>query len=107
MNHQFYIYILTNNTGTLYIGVTNNLERRIYEHQNDLLEGFTKEYKLIKLIYFEEINNIETAIRREKQLKGWTRQKKLSLIRQMNSELDDLSHLVTGKILRQAQDDSQ
>jgi putative endonuclease len=66
---NYYIYILTNKSKTLYIGVTNNLNRRVYEHKSKLIEGFTKKYNLDKLVYFEVFNNIEDAIRREKQLK--------------------------------------
>ncbi|CAN5202344.1 GIY-YIG nuclease family protein [soil metagenome] len=89
----YFIYILTNkNNSVFYIGVTNNLERRIYEHRNELLEGFTKKYKLKKLVYFEDCNNITSAIMREKQLKNWHREWKINLIRSMNPELKDLSN---------------
>lgn len=71
---SFYIYILTNKTNNvLYIGVTNNLARRIFEHKNKLIEGFSKKYNLTKLVYFEQTDNIESAIKREKQLKNWHR----------------------------------
>ena len=88
---SYYIYIMTNRSNSvLYIGVTNDLVRRIYEHKNKLIEGFTKRYNLTKLIYFECIENINVAIAREKQLKGWRRNKKDAIIRQMNPNLNDL-----------------
>ena len=88
---NYYIYILTNKSKTLYIGVTNNLNRRVYEHKNKLIEGFTKKYNLDKLVYFEVFNNIEDAIRREKQLKNWHRQWKINLVESVNKEWKDLS----------------
>ena len=88
---MYYIYILTNKTNRdLYIGVTNNLPRRLYEHQNKLIDGFTKRYNLNKLVYFEEYSEIEMAIAREKQLKGWVRRKKNDLIESVNPSWNDL-----------------
>ncbi|MFZ2151082.1 MAG: GIY-YIG nuclease family protein [Candidatus Absconditicoccaceae bacterium] len=88
---NYFIYILASDTGTLYIGVTNDLERRLYEHKNELIEGFTKKYGCKKLIYFEEFNEIEEAINREKQLKNWNRNKKENLIKTQNPGWKDLS----------------
>jgi len=88
---NFYVYIVTNNSRTLYIGVTNNLSRRIYEHKSKFIEGFTKKYNIHKLVYFEVFNNPDEAIRREKQLKGWLRKKKIALIESTNPEWKDLS----------------
>ncbi len=82
---------MTNNSKTLYTGITNNLNRRVYEHKNKLVDGFTKKYRINKLVYFEMFNKADDAIRREKQIKGWLRQKKLNLIDQMNPEWKDLS----------------
>ena len=76
--------------GTLYIGVTNDLIRRVYEHKNDLISGFTKRYGAHSLVYYEETGEIGAAIHREKQLKEWDRKWKLSLIESMNSEWKDL-----------------
>jgi putative endonuclease len=82
---------MTNNSKTLYVGVTNDLNRRVFEHKNKLIEGFSKKYNLTKLVYFETFNQIEDAIRREKQLKNWHRQWKINLIEKMNKEWIDLS----------------
>ena len=75
-NLQFYIYILASDSGTLYIGVTNNIKRRVYEHKNGQIEGFTKKYNCKKLVYFEEYKDINDALASEKQLKKWRRSKK-------------------------------
>jgi len=88
---DYYVYIMTNKSKTLYTGVTNNLTRRVYEHKNKLIDGFTKKYNIHKLVYFELFNNIEDAIRREKQIKGWIRKKKIDLIESMNPDWKDLS----------------
>jgi putative endonuclease len=73
-SRQYYIYIITNKSNkVIYIGVTNNLERRFFEHKNKLVEGFTKKYNLTKLVYYEATDDVESAIRREKQLKNWHR----------------------------------
>ena len=88
----YYVYILSNQTDTtLYIGVTNNLERRIYEHKNKIVDGFTAKYNLNKLVYFEEATDAISAIEREKQLKGWTRKRKEKLINDSNPNWVDLS----------------
>lgn len=89
---DYYVYILSNKTNSvLYIGVTNNLERRIYEHKNGVLEGFTKKYNVHKLVYCEMCGDIKDAIAREKQLKGLTRKRKDELIMQTNPNFRDLS----------------
>jgi putative endonuclease len=91
MNNQYYVYILTNKTNkVLYIGVTNDLERRMYEHKNKLVEGFSQKYNLNKLVYYEVTNDINSAIIREKQLKNWHRDWKINLINQINPEWKDL-----------------
>jgi len=79
-----------NNRPTLYIGVTNDLIRRVYEHKHGFVEGFTEKYGLKKLLYFEVFNRVEDAIAREKQLKHWKRNWKLNLIKEMNQGLKDL-----------------
>ena len=73
---------MTNNSGTLNTGVTNNLERRLFEHQNHLIEGFTKKYNITRLVYFEETSDVTAALYREKQIKGWKRKKKLLSLNQ-------------------------
>lgn len=88
--NSYYLYILTNKSGTLYIGVTNNIERRFFEHKLKINNGFTSKYNLNKLIYFETYTDINLAIAREKQLKNWNRQKKLNLIKSLNPHFDDL-----------------
>ncbi len=87
---QYYVYILTNNSGTLYIGVTNDLKRRVWEHKHKIEEGFTKMYNIGKLVYFEQTSDVRSAITREKKLKGWRREKKLRLINELNSNWKDL-----------------
>ena len=82
---------MTNRSGTLYIGVTNDLIRRIYEHKNKLIPGFTTKYNIDRLVYFESTNNIEAAIAYEKKLKGWNRLRKINLIKKQNPKWIDLS----------------
>ncbi len=92
MAYGGYVYILTNNRHTvLYIGVTANLAKRLYQHKNQLIPGFTAKYKTHKLVYYEQYDRIEDAICREKQLKGKTRKKKIDLIISMNADWNDLS----------------
>ena len=91
---NFYVYIITNkNNNVFYIGITNNLPRRLYEHQNKLVPGFTKKYNVIKLIYFETFPTTYEAISREKQLKNWKRSWKTELIQKTNPNFDDLNEL--------------
>ena len=88
----YYVYILTNwNNKVLYIGITNNLQRRIYEHKHKLVEGFTSKYNLNKLVYFETFEDSLIAISREKELKKWRREKKDELIMEINPNWKDLS----------------
>ena len=91
-DYQYYIYIMASLSGVLYIGVTNDLERRVYEHKSGINKGFTKKYRIKRLIYYEEYSNIEEAIEREKQLKNWRRNKKTNLIAKMNPLWKDLSN---------------
>lgn len=89
---MFYVYILTNKTNrVLYIGMTNDIKRRIFEHKSEMIEGFSKRYHTHKLVYFEEYGSPIEAISREKQLKGYKRDKKTALINKMNSDWNDLS----------------
>jgi len=82
---------MTNRTRRLYIGVTNDLQRRVYEHEPRLVPGFTSKYFLERLVYFEDTNDVGAAIAREKELKGWRRSKKIALIQRMNLQWSDLS----------------
>jgi len=88
---QYYVYIMTNKSGTLYVGVTNNIKKRVYEHKNKLVEGFTKKYNINRLLYFETFGDIYSAIAREKTIKGWLRRKKIALVRTINPGWTDLS----------------
>jgi len=85
-NKQYYVYIMTNKSGTLYTGLTENLKKRIDQHKNKLIEGFTKKYNINKLLYFETFHDVYSAIDREKTIKGWVRRKKLDLIRTTNPD---------------------
>ena len=82
---------MTNRSKTLYTGVTNDLIRRVYEHKNKMIDGFTKKYNITKLVYYEETNDIQAAIAKEKQIKGWLRCKKIALIESVNPKWIDLS----------------
>ena len=86
-----YVYIMTNRSRTLYIGVTSDLERRVHQHKQKEIAGFTKRYNMTQLAYYEEIPSIRDAIAREKQLKGWLRSRKIALIESMNPQWRDLS----------------
>lgn len=90
MPRQMYVYIMANDRPTLYTGVTNNLIRRVYEHREELVDGFTKKYHLKKLIYFEAVEGQLEAIIREKQIKDMDRIDKLNMIKKFNPKFDDL-----------------
>ena len=91
MNESFYIYILAGRKrGTLYIGVTSNLTKRVYEHKNGLVDGFTKKYGVHRLVYYEVAEDAATALSREKQMKKWNRSWKLKLIEEQNPEWSDM-----------------
>lgn len=91
LDKQYYIYIMTNKSNTvLYTGVTKDLKRRVFEHKEKLIDGFTKRYNIIKLVYYEIFRDIESAILREKQIKGGSRAKKITLVNSMNSAWKDL-----------------
>ncbi|MFQ5676480.1 MAG: GIY-YIG nuclease family protein [bacterium] len=98
MNERsYYIYILASKrNGTLYIGVTNDLIRRVYEHKNDVVDGFTKKYQVHRLVYYEETNDVYEALQREKRMKKWKRQWKIKLIEEMNPEWRDLYDEIVG-----------
>ena len=90
--HHYYVYLLTNwNNKVMYVGMTNNLERRLFEHKTKIVDGFTKKYNVNKLVYFEETSDVHVAIAREKEIKKWRREKKNNLVISMNPEWKDLS----------------
>ena len=105
---SYYVYLLTNKSGTLYVGVSNDLERRVYEHKHGLLRGFTTKYRLDRLVYYEETSDVSSAIEREKQIKGWVRRKKFELIQSVNPQWTDLAEewYKQGQTLHSAQGDS-
>jgi len=86
----YYVYILTNDSGTLYVGVTSDLERRLHEHRTSVSRGFTSKYRLTKLLYFEDTTDVYAALEREKQIKRWRREKKITLVKRKNPEWRDL-----------------
>ena len=92
MSKTYCVYIMASErNGTLYIGVTSNLAKRVYQHKNNLIEGFTSKYKIDHLAYYEQTDSIYSAIQREKQLKKWSRKWKLDLIEKVNPDWNDLS----------------
>lgn len=91
MDRSYWAYIVASRTGTLYIGVTNNLERRIWEHKAGEIDGFSRKYQCDRLVYYEAFDQVLDAIAREKQLKGWRREKKIALIESHNPRWDDLA----------------
>ncbi len=93
---QYYVYIMTNRSQTLYTGVTNTLQRRVYEHKQHLVAGFTSQYHMTRLVYFEETSDVYAALAREKQIKGWVRAKKMALIESINPEWRDVSEAWQG-----------
>jgi putative endonuclease len=106
--HNFYVYILSRKSPVLYVGITNDIRHRVWEHQHDELSGFTSKYRVHRLVYFERFQYVRSAIASEKQIKGGVRQKKISLIESENPTWEDLSQSwFNGKqVLRFAQDDS-
>ena len=97
MEHNYYVYILTNDNGNvMYVGVTNGLIRRLYEHKNQLVNGFTKTYNVHKLVYYEHTTDVHAAISREKEIKHWRREKKNRLVETMNPNWEDLGDSILG-----------
>ena len=104
---NYYVYIISNwNNKVLYLRVTNNLERRTYEHKNKLVDGFYKKYNLTKLVYFEMTSDINSAISREKEIKKWRREKKNQLIESLNSEWENLIEDDKRKISQSSEKDA-
>ena len=102
MNHQprtYYVYVMSNRSQTLYVGVTNDLERRVFEHRNPMQPTFTSRYHITRLVYFEPFSDVRDAIEREKRIKGWTRAKKLALVEDSNPTWQDLAEEWLGPTL--------
>ncbi len=91
MDHKYWVYIVSSSSGTLYTGMTNNIERRAWEHKSGDFEGFASKYHCNRLVYFESFDEVVPAINREKQLKGWRREKKIALIETVNPRWQDLA----------------
>jgi putative endonuclease len=89
--NQYHVYIMSSKSGVLYTGVTSNLTKRVYEHKHHLVKGFSSRYNTTRLVYYEDSNDVKAAIAREKQIKGWLRERKLALIKSMNPEWRDLA----------------
>ncbi len=87
---EYYVYIMTNRSGTLYTGMTNDLKRRLHEHKSKLIPGFTKKYNIDRLVWYERTSDVRAAIAFEKKIKGWLREKKVALIESKNPEWNDL-----------------
>ena len=100
MTNEYWVYIMSSYQGTIYTGVTNDLERRVAEHKGGLLKGFTSKYKVHQLVYFEQTSDVHSALPREKQIKGWTRAKKVALVSATNPSWRDLSLDWQGPSLR-------
>ena len=92
----YYVYILSSRKRVLYTGVTNDLHRRVSEHRDHVVDGFTRRYNVTRLVYFESTTKVLEAIAREKQIKGWSRSKKIALVNSMNPEWNDLAHEALG-----------
>jgi len=86
MEHRYFVYLMSNESRMLYVGVTNNVTKRAFEHKSKAIPGFTRKYNLYKLVYFEEFADIRAAIAREKQIKGWLRSKKVALVNSKNPQ---------------------
>ncbi len=103
MEKSYCVYIMSNISKMLYVGVTNNLEKRVLEHKSKLISGFTQKYNLFKLVYFESSGNVRKAIAREKQIKSWHRSRKVALVENMNPQWRDLAedHARSGARFKQ------
>ncbi len=99
MDYEFWVYIVASTTGTLYIGMTNNLLVRVGQHKSGEFEGFAKDYHCTRLVYYEKFDDVIKTIAREKQLKGWRRSKKVALIEKMNPRWQDLTEKWGGQML--------
>ena len=99
MDYEFWVYIMASTTGTIYVGMTNNLLVRVGQHKSGEFEGFAKDHQCTRLVYYEKFDNIFKTLAREKQLKGWRRSKKIALIEKMNPRWQDLAEKWGGQML--------
>jgi len=99
MPRKFWVYIMSSDGGTLYTGMTNNMDRRNFEHKEGVTGGFTDKYSCHRLVYFESFDDVKKAISREKVIKGWTRKRKMTLVESMNPRWEDLSRICGSKML--------
>ncbi len=99
MERKFWTYIVASRSGTLYVGMTNNIEHRVSQHKNHLIEGFTAKYDCTRLVWYEEFRDVRNAIRREKQIKGWTRARKIALIESQNPHWVDFAEHWGARLL--------
>ena len=98
-DHEYFVYIMSSRSGTLYIGITNSIYRRALEHRRGEIEGFASKYGCNRLVYYESFDDVHKAIGREKQLKGWTRARKIALIQSKNPRWEDLAEKWGAKML--------
>jgi len=106
--HSYWAYLLVSKSGVLYVGVTNDLERRVWEHKNKATPGFTADYNVNQLVWFEEFREVSDAIAMEKRIKGWSRAKKVALVEAMNPQWEDLSERWReGVVPKEVRDSSQ
>jgi len=98
MKHQYWVYIVASRSGTLYIGITNSIDRRMREHKSGEIEGFSSKYHCDRLVYFESFDDVHKAIGREKQLKGWQREKKIRLIEGRNPRWEDFAEKLGARM---------
>ncbi len=91
MSKEYYVYIMASRSRVLYVGVTSDLQRRVAQHQQKVVEGFTQRYNVTRLMYYEVTNDVRVALNREKEIKGWLRKKKIALIESLNPQWRDLS----------------
>jgi putative endonuclease len=103
MDHKYWVYIVGSRIGTLYIGMTNSIERRKWEHKSGKFEGFASKYHCDRLLYYERFDEVVLAINREKQLKGWVRRKKIALIEKVNPRWQDLAEKWGAQMLMPAE----
>jgi putative endonuclease len=97
MNHNYYVYIVASKKGVLYVGMTNDLVRRVHQHKQRLIAGFTKRYNVDRLVYFEHTHDAAAAIAREKELKSWVREKKIQLVESLNPQWSDLTDSLVAR----------